>query len=200
MTISFPLDFPNQDFAQVQWQEVSSISASASPYNFATQVYSWGGESWRVAVSLRNMKRAEFGQWSAFLSALRGPEGTFRCGSELQKTPLGTAAGTPVIDVTSIAGDRVLTSSGWSTSQTVLQSGDLIQIGNSLYKVLANVTSDGSGDAEIDVWPSSRGHASGASIITSSPKGLFRLESGSVGWNESESRLMNLSFAGIEAL
>jgi hypothetical protein len=200
MTISFPIDFPNNDFAQVQWQEVSSISASASPFNFATQVFSWGGETWRVAVSLRNMDRSEFGQWSAFLSALRGPEGTFRCGSELQKIPLGTAVGTPVIDVTSIAGDRVLSTSGWGVSQVVLQRGDLFQVGNSLYKVLADVTSDGSGVAEIDVWPSSRGHASGASIVTSSPKGLFRLESGSVGWNESETRLMNLSFAGIEAL
>jgi hypothetical protein len=96
---------------------------------------------------------------------------------------------------------RELLTSGWSYSQLVLNKGDLIQIDQSLYMVLSDVTSTGEGLATIDLFPQLRVHANGAQIILSGPKGIFRLTSNTVPvLDVSETGLFNINFEAEEAL
>ena len=68
--------------------------------------------------------------------------------------------------------------SGWTHSQTgVLLKGDWISFSNYEYKrVMADVNSDGSGNATINFYPPMRSTVSGGtSIATTNAKGIFKL-------------------------
>lgn len=179
MTISYPLTPPTTPGpSSAQWTAVSVRSVSRNPYNFKTQVFAWPGECWHVSVSYPPMKRETAAAWKAFLLALRGPEGTFYFGDGLEATPLGVATGTPKLLVASTVGDKTFSTYGWTQNITgILKAGDVIGVGSSIYRVLADANSDGSGNATLDIWPASRGHDIDTSIDTSDPKVIMRLTS-----------------------
>ncbi len=175
MTISYPLSLPsNLTPSATTWYAANVVAQSLSPFSMKSQTLSYGGEAWRAEISLDPMPRTEVGDWLAFLTALRGKHGTFLLGNELTKTPQGTGAGSPLVNGASQTGYSLVTD-GWTPSSNVLKPGDFIQIDNSLYMNLVNVTASGGGAATLDIWPSLRGHADNATIITSNPKCLMRL-------------------------
>lgn len=91
-----------------------------------------------------------------------------------------TIAGTPVVSGAGQTGEA-LDTSGWTASQNgVLKAGDLIQLGSGgstrLHRVLADVDSDASGLATIDIWPRLRASpADGSTVVTANAAGLWRL-------------------------
>jgi len=65
-------------------------------------------------------------------------------------------------------------------TQPMLMTGDYLQIGYRLYRVLQNVYADAFGNASISLWPNLRDQpADGTAIVTRNCKGLFRLASNS---------------------
>ena len=70
-----------------------------------------------------------------------------------------------------------------------------------LHKVLnAAVNADGSGNASIDIWPGLReAHPNNEAIISTNPKGTFRLE-GPFEHPVDHRRLYQISFSAVEAL
>lgn len=201
MSISYPISPPSSPKpSAVRWTERNVIGVSASPYSLQSQVYDWGGSGWALQVSIDPLLRSEAQPWIAFLSALRGSYGTFLFGDELFSAPLGTGAGTPRVNGANQHGLSLVTD-GWGTSQVVLKAGDLFQIDNSLYRALTDTTSDGSGNATINIFPHAKGHADNSSIVTSSPKGLFRLADNSIPTQDANrNQTYNISFSAVEAL
>lgn len=147
------------------------------------------------------MERADAEEWIAFLAKLNGPEGTFYIGDPDGQTPRGTGGGTPLVNGASQTGQDLITD-GWNLSEAVLKAGDYIQIDDNLYKVLEDVTSDGSGNATISLFPKVRtAHANNASITTTNTKGLFRLNTKKASeWSANDLRHYTITFSGIEAL
>lgn len=201
MTISFPLTAPSTPKPQsVAFSQTNIVSVTRSPFTLVQQVQEFDGSGWLLSVNMPPMTRAEAAPWISFLTKLRGIRGTFYYGDTMLATPQGTAAGTPLVNGTSQTGFTLVTD-GWDNSSAILLEGDLIQIDDSLYLITADATSDGSGNATLDIWPRLRSHADNASIITSNTKGLWRLLSDTTqAINDRSDRLYTVSFQAEEAI
>lgn len=124
----------------------------------------------------------------------------FMVGDPLKSTPRETPTGVPTVDnsVTMKAGDSKLYTYGWTANSTNnLLAGDYIQVGVRLLRVLENVNADANGKAAISIWPTLRETPSGL-VITSNPKGLFRLAQNANKWSADYSLLSSISFPILE--
>lgn len=201
MTISFPMSFPT-GFSYKSWTMAGTcvVARNISPQSLKEQLYQHSGERWRVAFSYAPLKPEYARKLMAFLMALRGGTGTFQWGDTVLSTPSGNAGGTPVVNGASQTGTALATT-GWAPSITgIMKAGDFFQVGNSYFLVLQDVNSDGSGQATLDIFPRIRTSPSnGASIITTNPKMLLRLEEPEQGWSGSIEGVYDMGFSAVEA-
>ena len=102
-------------------------------------------------------------------------------GDPIGATPRGSASsapGTPVVNGASQTGDT-LSIDGLPASATgYLKAGDYIQLGSGtgaqLYKVLDDVDSNASGEADLTIWPDLRSSpADDATVVVSNAKGFI---------------------------
>ena len=200
MTISYPLTPPSTPKPQrVEWLQMTACEISQSPFSGHQQVVEWDAGLWGVRVSYPPMRRAAAAPLIAFLMSLRGSRGTFYMAPTQFSAPLGTGGGTPKVNGASQVGYGLVTD-GWSNSSLVLKAGDFFQVNSQLYVNLTDATSDGSGNATLDIWPNARNHADNASIVVSSPKCVMRLASQDLApFEEVTDRWYSISFAAQEA-
>lgn len=202
MTISYPVVAPT-DVVQpsdIKFFFGNVIGVGVSPHTLKSQTYDLGGDAWRIEVSFDPLKREEAQPWMAFLASLRGRKGTFLMSIKAMGTPLGAGTGTPAVKGANQTGEVLLTD-GWTNSTLVLKRGDLFEIDQRLYMTLTDVTSDGSGNASIDVWPSLRSHADNALINVNNPVGTWKLPENIVdGPSISNAPMYNISFIAEEAV
>jgi len=201
MTISYPLTPPNNPAPQTVAIRPSAVTGiSASPYTGQQQVYQHQAQIWNMDVRLPPMKREQVEPWIAFLLSLHGRYGTFYYGDPSGRIPRGVATGTPLVNGASQTG-QILITDGWTSGITgILKAGDYVQFGTELHRVLADVNSDGGGNATIDIWPRIRvSPANNASIIIRNTVGLWRMTS-----DESAYEVTNpfyvIQFSCVEAL
>lgn len=210
MTITFPLTLPvAPGFNQFKLLRMPVVGVTASPYTGAQEVQVWPGQWWEAEVGLPSMTRAQIGAWRAFFAKLNGRAGTFLMGDPNFKAPLGSAAatpGTPVVDGAHSAMDAVLSIGGAPLSASgYLLAGDFIQLGTGassrLHMVLNDVDTDGSGDADIDIWPRLRDdYAGGETVTLNNCKGVFRLRDNQTDDTARPKPFFDTGFACIEAL
>ena len=201
MSISYPLTPPSTPKeSRTTWDIQGTSVVSASPFTFKSQVLEYSADRWIAEVSIDPLTRAQAAPWMAFLAKLKGRVGTFRWGPELLKTAQGTVAGTPLVKGGSQTGNS-LDTDGWTAGSAILKAGDFIQIDNSFYQILTDVSANGSGEATLDVRPRLRTHADNATIITASPKCLLRLSDDQIRVVEApQDRLFSIGFSAEEAL
>jgi hypothetical protein len=148
------------------------------------------------------MRRATAEAWIAFKLKLNGQIGTFLLGDPAGKTARGIATGTPLVKGASQTGNSLVTD-GWTTGQAgILLEGDYIQIGSGtltrLFKVLNDATSDGSGNATFDIWPSIvNAFDDNAAITVSSAVGLFRMVPDQMRWEVDRAINYGIAFQAI---
>jgi len=87
----------------------------------------------------------------------------------------------------------------------VTKAGDYIQLGSgsttTLHKVLADVDSDGTGQATFDIWPNVRRTvANDEAVVVSNTKGHFRLSSSLSSWSINNSSVYGISFDAVEVI
>lgn len=190
VSFTYPLDFPTAGISAIMHRPQSAVAVGRSPYSGKgdVQVYSGQMRLWTVDITPPNVA-ADIAELEAFFLKLNGPEGTFLLGDPKRPSPRGaysSGSDTPLVKSDgggspNQAGDRVLVTDGWRNNGTgLLLEGDLIQLGSagtaSLHTVLTDVDSDGSGEAEIDIWPRLRRTPSdNDALVLSSPKGLWKL-------------------------
>lgn len=200
MAISYPVTPPSSPrHSSIKWKRRNVVGMSENPYTLKQQIFEHDGSGWAIEVAFDPMSRSEFAPWDAFLGKLHGPRGTFYYGDELRKTAQGSPGGTPLVNGASQTG-FTLTTDGWTVSTTVLKAGDMFQIDSALYEALEDVTSDGSGNATIELWPRLRGHADNAAIDYTAPVGVFRLASPTVETIGERSQFFRFGFTAIEAI
>lgn len=178
MAITYPLEFPAGLYPRsIEWKAENSVTYTESPFSKKLKIYDYGGKRWRATVTLPVMKLPNARRWIAWFLSLNGIEGTFYLKPSLESSASGSAQGTPLVKGAGQTGQSLETD-GWDASQSLaLMAGDWIQLGDSLYRVLQDVASDGSGNATIDIWPGLRASPSdNAPLIVNDTKGLFRLE------------------------
>jgi len=208
MAITYPLTLPTHTgIASIELRAMNAVAYSRSPFTFAGQVHAYTGKAWQADISLPAMKRSDAEQWVAWLISLKGQLGTFYLGDPLATTPLGSARNSDgiLVDGAVSSGDTI-DIDGAPTSQTdYLKAGDYLQIGTGtsrqLFKVLADVDTDGTGSATVDVWPNVRTTiADNASVIVESTQGIFRLASNEQAYSINEASIYGISFGAIEAI
>jgi hypothetical protein len=198
MAISYPLTIPATGIRSIVMRQRNVVGASVSPFTGAQQLVRHQGAWWEADIRLPAMKRADAEEWVGFLASLKGRWGTFRLGDPAGASPRGTWAGTPLVSGGGQTGEAI-TIDGFSAGATA-KRGDYIQIGDRLYKVLADTTA-AAGAMALDIWPRLReSPADNAPVTTSNAAGLFRLASNDVDVDISEALIYGIAFGAVEAI
>lgn len=186
-------------FRSVQFSAFDAVGSVPSVFTGQMQVQQWpGADLLSGTMTLPTLNQAEADDWIAFLMQCQGMANAFQMGDPTKSAPRGSGAGSPVTSSASgvnQAAATTLTTSGWTSSAVgVLLRGDMVQVSYRLYRVLDDVTADGSGNAAIPIWPSIRETLTGGTAITlSNPKGLFRLANNKRDWSADFTRRTSIS-------
>lgn len=184
-----------------------AVGIVTSPFTGQVQTMQWpGADMLKGTFTLPSLEPQNAQQWIAFLMQLRGMSYAFQIGDPLYKQPAGTPEGIPVSSAEApgstgnTAMSQVLGTTGWTPSVAgLLLPGDYIQIGFRLYRCLDTVTSDSSGNASFQIWPSLRETVTdGTTIVTENTQGLFRLAMNDRKYSFDITRLTKMSFQFME--
>ena len=205
MAITYPLTTPTTSGQQsIKITPNSVVAVSRSPFTRAIQVQVHQGQGWDFQVTIMSGQRVDLEPWVAFLQKLNGQEGTFKLGDDVNSNPRGAADGAPLIDGALQVGNEINIKGASNGTTNYLMEGDWIGFNQAtiprLYKVLADVDSDGSGNLTVTIWPnvnSATSPADGAIVTTQSPKGIFRLAGNAMPYTIRRGTVYELSFRAI---
>jgi len=110
------------------------------------------GQVYSFTLTFRKMLKSEAFPILSFFESQVGNTITLTHPQHL--TPLG-AGGSGVIKGASQTGSSI-TTDGWANSTLVLKAGDIISVGSNgskVYRIITDVTSDGSGNATLNIFP-----------------------------------------------
>lgn len=184
--ITYPLVMPSTPGPrEMSFELMNHVAETTSPFTGSSQTQEWPAEYIGLTMSLPPMPRTSAAAWIAFLAALRGKAGSFLAGPRgNEATPRGVLGGTPLVNGANAAQSKTLNTKGWTPSRSnVLRAGDWFQVGTNLFMNMTDVDSDASGLATLDVFPRLREVlADNTAVVTSSPKGVFRLKDNARRW------------------
>lgn len=205
MAISYPVAFPTVKApAQVVLRALEVAGHLPSPLNLVAEVHDWGGDGWEADVIVPPLKqRADAAAWVAWLVKLRGVVGSFTMGDPVYTSPRGSWNGaSPLFNGAHSAGARTIAIDGLANGATGKEM-DMLQVSSGstarLHMVVADFTANGSGEANVEIWPALRADvANNAAITLASPKGVWKLASNSREWSIERAQVYGLRFACIE--
>ena len=208
MAINYPLALPTSiGIAQIELRATNAVAISRSPFTFGTQVHAYSGQSWQADVTLPSIRRDLAEDWVAWLISLKGQFGTFYLGDPNAVTPRGSARDTDTVLVNGAtsSGNTLAIDSAPASRTGYLKAGDYMQVGTGtsrqLFKVLADVNTNGSGQATVDIWPDVRTSiANNAAVTVENTKGTFRLASNEQAFSINEASIYGITFSAMEAL
>ena len=179
---------------------IASVQSPYVPSQIQTQEWV-GADGWAGQITMPPLSNDQAADWEGFLAALRGKLNVFQIGDPRRAHPRGQARGVPVTASGNTALSHTLLTTGWTANiARLLLRGDMLQLGYHLYRVTDTVSSDGSGNATIPVWPCLREAPSLAQqVIFSAPVGLWRLAENKRQAQFSKQRLTAVSFKIVEA-
>jgi hypothetical protein len=152
--ISIPPAYPGPQ--SVEWNVVDAVASTTNPFTQSQQILDWGASLLEATITMPPLTDEQARAWAAFFMQTHGQANVFAFGDPLATFPLGTPSGTPVVNGGTQSG-YTLASRGWMASTSdLLLAGDWIQLGPRLYRNLDDVTSDGSGNATLNIWPQIR--------------------------------------------
>ena len=194
MALTYPLSTPTTiGIESIELRAVNAVATSQSPFTYKQQIISHGGERWEASVTIPSVRRDKAAEWKAMLVGLRGPVGTFLLGDPDYATPRGTVSS---CTLSGSAGD----SSVSVTMTGTLLAGDYIQLGTGTQSKLHQVLVDQDGTGTLEIWPRLRTNYTNETVITSSPKGVFRLKENITSWSINNASFYGISFEAVEAI
>ena len=175
-----------------------------SPFTAQQQVFEHEGSQWNATITLPPMLKDKASIWLSFFLQLRGFRGTFKLGDQDRKTIQGTATGTVRINGAGQTGNQVALDGFTASRANVFLAGDYIQINSYMYMVTANVTANGSGEANVKIEPALRTGIepinNDTTVIYLNTTTLMRLDSNELNWDTNKVSLYGISFSCSEAL
>ena len=204
-TPSYPLTFPTVSGIKTQRFSLNrTVAVSASPFTGQEQVFQHEGEIWSTQISFPPMLKDKAAVVLAFLLQLRGRRGTFKLGDQDRKTIQGVATGTIRVNGASQTGNQVALDGFANSTSNVFKAGDYIQIGSYLYMVTEDVTSNGSGEANVRIEPALRQGietiADDATVTYTNTTTIMRLDSNETGWDTDQISKYGITLSASESL
>jgi len=215
VSFTYPLTPPDTSPARVEIRPLSAVATGRSPITFHSDVQVYDGQMLAFDIEMPPLQAAaDVRAWEQFFFRMNGRQGTCLYGYPTRTAPDGAydaGSDTPVVDSAgspsvNLEGDQVLYTRGWRNGGSdLLLAGDMLQLGSgstaSLHKVMTDVSSDGSGYAEIDIWPRLRRTPNdGATVTLASPVGLFHLGQNEMAWSLEPGDIMGFGFTLVEAI
>lgn len=206
MSITYPLTLPASPYpARVTLRARSVVGVAESPYTLGQQVYAHQGQRWEADIDLPPLSGAVAQTWVAWLLSLNGREGTFLMGDPAIMSPRGSGGGTPLVKGAGQTGQTLAIDGAPISTDDWLMAGDMIQLGSgstaTLHKILADVTTNSSGEATLDIWPRLRSSpGDNAAVTIAGCVGRWRLASNEAAWSVGAALRYGISFSAIEAL
>ena len=152
------------------------------------------------------MTREQAVEWQSFFMQLQGQFGTFLMGDPDAKTVRGTIGYTVAVSADFAVGAYDITIDGADTSESQLfKKGDYVQFNSGatskLHMIIADVASDGSGEATLTIEPPlSATLANNATVTYASPKCVMRMTNNELTWSANHISLYGVSFSCVEVL
>jgi len=194
LAISYPLSTPTTiGIESIEIRAVNAVATSQSPFTYKQQIVSHQGQIWEASVNIPSVRRDLAAEWKAFLTALKGPTGTFLLGDPDYATPRGDVSS---VTLTGSAGDETAT----VTMTGTLKAGDYIQLGSGSTAKLHQVLIDQTGDGSLEIWPALRSDYTDATVVFNNPKGVFRLATNMSSWSINNASAYGISFEAVEAI
>ncbi|MEJ1353086.1 MAG: hypothetical protein RPU13_13835 [Candidatus Sedimenticola sp. (ex Thyasira tokunagai)] len=162
--------------SEVEWRLVSNSSTFTSPFSGATKTQERPGARWMATLVYDQWRRHEIQAMEAFVVALRGSAGRFYLWNHARETPLGSAAGVPLVKGANQVGAGLETKD-WTPDQAgLLLAGDYIGVNGELKMVVADADSDAGGNATLVIEPPLRNSPlDNAPITITRPTAKFML-------------------------
>lgn len=203
--ITYPITLPAAPVQRsITLRPRAAVAVAQSPFSLKQQVYAWSGQAWEGEVELPPMNRATAAPWVAALTSLNQSQGTFLMGERVGRVALGVGTGTPLVKGGSQVGYDLATD-GWTAGVSgILKAGDWLSLGSGastrLHMLMADASSNGSGEATLTLWPALRtSPADNDPIDITAPCGVWRLAS-TFEFSIDSLMLYGLSFGFVEAL
>lgn len=156
-----------------KWRLKSNGTSFTSPFTGSTQTVRWVGSSWRATVTMDSLDELEAIAMEALLFEMDGIAGRVKL-YDFGRTP-NVVRGAPLVNGANQKGTSLITD-GWTASTKVLKKGDYFTVNNELKYVLADVTSNSSGQATIRFAPQLRvAPPDNAALEVAKPYAIFRL-------------------------
>ena len=195
MAISYPLSLPTSiGIESIELRAVNAVATSQSPFTYKQQIVTHQGQRWEASIAVAsNIRRDLAAPWKAFLTALKGQQGTFLLGDPDYATPQGDVS---ACTITGAAGDESVTVAMTGS----LLAGDYIQLGSGASARLHQVLEDRTGNGILEIWPKLRDDYTSATVTFNNAKGVFRLANNISSWSISNSSAYGISFEAVEAI
>ncbi len=211
MAINYPLSLPasNQQVS-ITLKKRSVVAVTESPFTLEQQTQVHQGQAWMGSMILPKMNHADVEMWNAFFFKLNGREGTFLLGDPKLATPRGAAKNTPsdtlLVNGASQTGNSIDIDGATINVTDYFLEGDYFQLGTGatsrLHKILNDVSSNGSGELTLDIWPKLRSSpANNAAVTFINTVGRFRLAVNDYEWRADRGTVWGFKFPDfVEAL
>ena len=204
---SYPLNLPNSpsNFVTSEWRIIRTVAYTESPFTYGQQVAKYQGSVWQTTVTLPPMNRADAGAWQSFFMQLNGRFGTFLLGDPDAKTIQGGATTVISVNGDHSVGAYDVVVDGADTSTVIFKKGDYVQFGSGasskLHMIVADITSDASGNATLQIEPPLKTALTDDDVVTySDTKAVMRMDANELGWNANNVSLYGISFSCTESL
>jgi hypothetical protein len=195
MAISFPLSLPTSiGIESIELRAMNAVATSESPFTYKQQIHAHQGQRWEASVTVASgIRRDLAAPWKAFLTSLKGQQGTFLLGDPDYATPRGTVS---ACTLSGSSGDESAT----VTMTGSLLAGDYIQLGSASAAKLHQVLEDQTGNGTLEIWPGLRDDYTDATVTFNAAKGVFRLSTPMSSWSINNASAYGISFEAVEAL
>ena len=135
---------------------------------------------WAGDLTFLYLTKPEANTLQALLDALTGAAGRVRLFDPAHVRPRGTGRTATSGVSAQVRGVNqsaaACQTDGWAPGETVLRAGDLVQIADSLHRVLTPATANSAGEAVLELTPAFRSApGDDARIVTTTPRVLMRL-------------------------
>lgn len=185
---------------RLEWSLVGNTQRFQSPLSGAVQTMEMPSPRWRFSMEFPNLLEPDAALLQALLVQLRGSSGRFYMHNMARPLPRGAATGAPLVNGAGQAGTTLATD-GWTASATgILKAGDFIGVNGELKMVVADVSSNGAGEAAITFEPPLRASpADNAAITTTRPTATFMLDDDAMRWATRAPILTDFTLVATEA-
>ena len=207
MTIpSYPLTMPTAPaFKTSDWSISRTVSIASSPFTYKQQVAEFPGSLWSTTVSLPPMLREQAVLWQVFFMQLHGISGTFAIGDPDSKTIRGGLDSTIRVNGAHSVGAYSIAIENATASTLILKQGDYLQFGSGatskLHMVVTDCTSNGSGEATVEIEPALKSAlVNDSAIVYSDTKAIMRMDSNELTWSADQLSLYGITFSCTEAI